>query len=65
MKGEKVTMGKIGGEKKKKKRKKKLLGQRKSRTKILWKLTDSIRKKQEKKETKDRKKDSRVMSWAE
>ena len=35
MKGEKVTMGKIGGEKKKKKRKKKLLGQRKSRTKIL------------------------------
>ena len=35
MKGEKVTMGKMGGEKKKKKRKKKLLGQRKSRTKIL------------------------------
>ena len=35
MKGEKVTMGKIGGEKKKKKRKNKLLGQRKSRTKIL------------------------------
>ena len=65
MRGEKVTMGKIGGEKKEKKRKKKLLGQRKSRTKILWKLTDSIRKKQEKKETKDRKKDSRVMSWAE
>ena len=35
MRGEKVTMGKIGGEKKEKKRKKKLLRQRKSRTKIL------------------------------
>ena len=59
MKGGKVTMGKICGEKKKKKKK---WGQREGTIEILWTLSNSIRKKQKRKKREERKKKKKKQS---